>query len=266
MTITDELPQSWTCFHCGETFTDSDCAREHFGGSLYDLTACQLNSQDGGLLTALRVAGEQLARYREEGSDTERRMNNMAANFSRDLAREEEKGYAKGLAGARKEAAEALQLQPDTGQQIWEEARGLVEEMRYDADANAHSPDYHISQQVAWAFDELVLRRVVGRFDARIATLPPQQPPSQPTEFFGVDPAHSPDTSATVEGHSEDGKLSVESVELSGGDDASGTFADGVRAAQNAIKARIQEWGIRNALTERIISDLDQLLAGRTKS
>lgn len=51
----------WTCFHCGETFTHHIPARRHFGANPSGKPACQLNSEDRGLLIALRAAERDLA-------------------------------------------------------------------------------------------------------------------------------------------------------------------------------------------------------------
>jgi len=94
-------PTSWTCFHCGETFTDSLAALEHFGPSGMSDAACQID------IKAFREMEEFTARCRAEDSDTDRAMYRMRAENTVALRREEEAGYAKGLADARKELAEA---------------------------------------------------------------------------------------------------------------------------------------------------------------
>ena len=48
-------PHGWTCFHCGETFTNPNKARDHFGHDIDATPACQL--------TRDHVSGE-LRRFR----------------------------------------------------------------------------------------------------------------------------------------------------------------------------------------------------------
>jgi hypothetical protein len=63
----------WTCFHCGETFTTHDLARDHFGSTPDRVPGCII--QVGGersLLIALRSSEEQLDRVvaaLREGAD-----------------------------------------------------------------------------------------------------------------------------------------------------------------------------------------------------
>lgn len=98
-------PSAWTCYHCGETFTDPNCAREHFGIGEYQDPGCLERVPNGErtLLAKLREQEERLNRYRAEDSDTDRAMYAMKADHAQALIREEEKGYAKGVADARKE-------------------------------------------------------------------------------------------------------------------------------------------------------------------
>lgn len=56
---------------------------------------------EGALLTALRNAEDLLAAYRAEDSDLIRAMFSMRADHAEALRREEERGYAKGLADGR---------------------------------------------------------------------------------------------------------------------------------------------------------------------
>lgn len=102
MTDTYDIPKDgWVCFHCGERFTTPGGARDHFGGTIYALAGCQIKvGEERGLLMALRKAEDELARYRNEDSDKDREMHAMRAQHVVDLRREEEKGYACGLADA----------------------------------------------------------------------------------------------------------------------------------------------------------------------
>jgi hypothetical protein len=90
----------WRCFHCGDTFTRAQekWAREHFGRTEDETPVCLIRSAgEAALLTALRSAQEELARYRSEDSDVIRSMLAMAADHQRELRRAEELGYAHGV-------------------------------------------------------------------------------------------------------------------------------------------------------------------------
>jgi hypothetical protein len=60
-------PHGWTCFHCGETFTNAGSARDHFGGDPDSVPGCVLKVQLGGergMLMAMRRLEEGLADIR----------------------------------------------------------------------------------------------------------------------------------------------------------------------------------------------------------
>jgi len=100
----------WRCFHCGDTFTKAQerWAREHFGRDQGELPVCQMRVPgEHHLLTALRKAQDELESYRAEDSDLMRAMFAMQADHAEALRREEERGYAKGVADARREQANA---------------------------------------------------------------------------------------------------------------------------------------------------------------
>lgn len=100
----------WTCFHCGETFTNVGSARDHFGGSPMSDPGCFIRVQLGeerGLQMALRKAEEELERYRAEDSDKDREIARMIGDHGPALRREEEKGYARGL---RDERARSMRI------------------------------------------------------------------------------------------------------------------------------------------------------------
>ncbi len=108
--------QGWTCFHCGATFTDEKCAREHFGTQQISEPACKI--QGGaihGILEALRDAEEQLARYYQEDSDVCRSMHAMTTKHAAQLRRCEELGYERGLIAA--VDGERLQSQISTAEE-----------------------------------------------------------------------------------------------------------------------------------------------------
>jgi hypothetical protein len=99
---------TWRCFHCDEVFTTVGSARDHFGLNDRDLPGCVIDKvmvEDGGkpergrgLLMALRKAEAELARYREEDTDLHREIHRLNSEHRLALRREEEKGYARGLA------------------------------------------------------------------------------------------------------------------------------------------------------------------------
>src|ERR1700691_4298847 len=98
----------WRCFHCGETFTlqQKRWAAEHFGREQDAEPVCIIRSAgEGALLAALREAEDQLAGYRAEDGLILRSMSAMQADHAQALVREEERGYAKGLADGLRERA-----------------------------------------------------------------------------------------------------------------------------------------------------------------
>jgi hypothetical protein len=90
---TNALP--WRCFHCDETFTDAEQATLHFGRTQMSEPACQVSPE------RLRELEAQLDRYRHEDTDLHREIYGLHAKHHTALQREEEKGYARGLADAR---------------------------------------------------------------------------------------------------------------------------------------------------------------------
>jgi hypothetical protein len=59
----------WTCFHCGETFTDFARARDHFGANEFDEVACKIAQVDGDLVAYARSLELQLDLLRSEEND-----------------------------------------------------------------------------------------------------------------------------------------------------------------------------------------------------
>ena len=104
--------QGWKCFHCGDTFTDEKDAREHFGTQQTSLPACRIEGGAvRGVLTALRDAEEQLARYYDEDGDVSRLMSKMTNRHTEQLRCAEEIGYERGL----KDSATLLATARQTG-------------------------------------------------------------------------------------------------------------------------------------------------------
>lgn len=94
----------WRCFHCGEAFTKAQArwAREHFGRDEGEEPVCLIRTAgESALLTALRNAQDELARYRVDDTDLMRALWSMQGDHSQALRREEERGYEKGLADGR---------------------------------------------------------------------------------------------------------------------------------------------------------------------
>jgi hypothetical protein len=58
MTRTVPMRPGWTCFHCGETFTNEEAARAHFGQTACDTAACIIAAHDGGLVLTADIPGE----------------------------------------------------------------------------------------------------------------------------------------------------------------------------------------------------------------
>jgi hypothetical protein len=87
----------WRCFHCDEFFSDSESAALHFGTSLMHEPACQID------IVKYRDMERQVERCNDEDSDVQREMYGMQYRHQFELRREEEKGYARGLADQTKE-------------------------------------------------------------------------------------------------------------------------------------------------------------------
>lgn len=98
----------WRCFHCGEAFTRAQerWAAEHFGANESALPVCQMRVPgEHHLLTLLRKFEADSERRCAEDTDLWRAIYTQAADHAAALRCEEERGYAKGLADGRSEAA-----------------------------------------------------------------------------------------------------------------------------------------------------------------
>jgi hypothetical protein len=89
--------ETWTCFHCGEVFTDRALAVEHFGASEMQDAACQID------IAKYREMEELHARNLAEDTERDRTIYRLQAEMTVKMRQEEEKGYARGLADARRE-------------------------------------------------------------------------------------------------------------------------------------------------------------------
>lgn len=110
------LKEAWTCFHCGETFTDRRCAALHFGADEQSAPACRIKAgAEGSLLRALREAEQQAAEawaaLHSESSDFAKAYHRATARHTQALQAAEELGYERGLRDAR-----ALATEPAEGE------------------------------------------------------------------------------------------------------------------------------------------------------
>lgn len=96
------MSREWRCFHCDEVFTDAALAEEHFGVSMCDDPACQID------MTDVRAMENQLRQYRNEDTYLHREVHRLQAEHAVALRREEEKGYERGLRDAAGDRNEAL--------------------------------------------------------------------------------------------------------------------------------------------------------------
>jgi len=93
----------WRCFHCDETFTDAESAKEHFGRTQVCEPACTIDA------AKYRAMEETVRLHVEEDTDLHRTIYAMQARHQTELQREEEKGYARGLADGKAEQLAAAQ-------------------------------------------------------------------------------------------------------------------------------------------------------------
>lgn len=96
----DGNPPGWRCFHCGEYFANPNLARAHFGEFTGTTPACIIKAEQG-LVYLLRDQERQLMAYRSGETDLIKEVHALGATHAVALIREEEKGYARGLADGR---------------------------------------------------------------------------------------------------------------------------------------------------------------------
>jgi hypothetical protein len=92
----------WRCFHCDEVFWTAELAQIHFGVNEMCEPMCAINHRK---YREMELAVERAA---AEDTETDRAMHRMAADHRTALIREEEKGYAKGVAEMQNLTKEAL--------------------------------------------------------------------------------------------------------------------------------------------------------------
>ncbi len=91
-----ELPDSqpaeaWKCFHCGETFTDEDAAREHFGASERQNPACTIN------IAEYRRMEEAHRRQCQEDTEWHRAYYRLGSEHVQKMRQHGDAEYARGL-------------------------------------------------------------------------------------------------------------------------------------------------------------------------
>ena len=96
--------ESWRCFHCDEVFTTREEAAAHFGYSECSAPACRVN---GGLASAYRELEGRWSRCQNECCDHLNAYYAKRSEHNQALIREEEYGYAKGVADMRDQLADA---------------------------------------------------------------------------------------------------------------------------------------------------------------
>lgn len=97
---------AWRCFHCDECFTTPDAAMEHFGRTERQSPACQID------IAEYRAMEQRMLAYTQEDADIHREMNARLSDHQLALVREEERGYSRGLADAKKHPKELGLMAP----------------------------------------------------------------------------------------------------------------------------------------------------------
>jgi len=102
LTERDAACASWRCFHCDEVFTDRSAALEHFGESECHTPGCQID------ITDVRAMEKALRQYRAGDTLLYRQLRQLKSDHATALRREEEKGYARGVADMREQLTAAI--------------------------------------------------------------------------------------------------------------------------------------------------------------
>jgi hypothetical protein len=122
----ERIASSWTCFHCGESFTDRSCAAIHFGASESAEPACKIKGDsDHYLVQYIRDLEAQLASYRSETDAITRAWYAKNADHSAALRQAEEGGYNKGVRDMAAEPAIAERIAAARYQALYD-ARNAV--------------------------------------------------------------------------------------------------------------------------------------------
>lgn len=85
------VADAWRCFHCDKTFTDPECAAEHFGRFEDCQPACKIGVEQ------FRKMEAELANWRVGNDTATREFYRLGADHYRKERRAEEEGYEKGL-------------------------------------------------------------------------------------------------------------------------------------------------------------------------
>ena len=95
-----EPAQSWRCFHCGDVFTTPSAAAGHFGIDQLQEPGCVavLRHGESHLLDRIRELEQQLREYEDGSTKMQRWAQAKFASHGEALVREEEKGFARGVA------------------------------------------------------------------------------------------------------------------------------------------------------------------------
>ena len=105
----------WTCFHCGESFTERGDAELHFGKNELCSSACRID------IAEYRQMEARMRSYNQDDSDMHRQLYAQESRHLLALRREEESGYAKGLAAA---TAQPVQPTPNHLTSLLETTQG----------------------------------------------------------------------------------------------------------------------------------------------
>lgn len=89
-----ERDPEWRCFHCGESFAERESAALHFGATEIQSPACTVD------IAEYRAMEARMRDYNNEDAELHREIASLRCKHATELRREEEKGYARGLADA----------------------------------------------------------------------------------------------------------------------------------------------------------------------
>lgn len=121
----------WTCFHCGDVFTDEAEAREHFGDTMDDEPICQVTAE------RYRAVERELDMYRNESDATSKTFYDIGHRAAVAEREAEQKGYDRGIADAKAHPhelglvkAENRNGTPERVQELMEANNRLLERAR----------------------------------------------------------------------------------------------------------------------------------------
>lgn len=92
------MSESWTCFHCDETFIDPDEARIHFGTHPDATPACIIHgSALHGLAVRVRELERQIVAMQDESDPVSVYWYEIQGKHRQEVKDAEQKGYDRGL-------------------------------------------------------------------------------------------------------------------------------------------------------------------------